>query len=84
MWRGNRTEITMGVVRLRGRASSTLEKTFQLLGATCVTQLVESFGLDLPNPLPSDVEIVADFFECVITLEPDSEAHAYDLLFARS
>src|SRR5471032_631529 len=46
-------------------------------------QLAQRLGLDLPDALAGDFEVLADLFQRVVGLLADAEAHAQDLLFAR-
>ena len=46
-----------------------------------MTQLFEGFDLDLPNPLSTEVEATADFFQSVYGFAADAKAHAQDLFF---
>src|SRR5690606_4003603 len=43
----------------------------------------KSLRLDLTDALAGDVEVLADFFESVVALLADAEAHAENLLLAR-
>src|SRR6188508_806068 len=65
------------------RVASILEETPQLLAAARVPQLAQRLGLDLPDALARDVELLADFLERVVGIHVDTEAHAQDLGFAR-
>src|SRR4051794_28260132 len=44
-------------------------------------QLAKGFGFDLADTFPSDVELLADFFQGVLALAADSEAQTDHLLF---
>jgi hypothetical protein len=47
-------------------------------------KLPQSFGFDLTNPFPRNVELLPYFLERVFSLTPDSEAQSdYFLLFRR-
>src|SRR5438876_1127518 len=59
------------------------EEATQLLRTRRVTQLAQGLGLDLPDALARDVELLADFFERVIGVHLDAEAHAQHLCLAR-
>src|SRR5437588_11476331 len=46
-------------------------------------QLPERLGLDLPDALARDRELLADLFERVVGVHADAEAHAQHALLAR-
>src|SRR5208283_4686975 len=48
-----------------------------------LAQLAQRLGLDLPDTLAGDGELLADFLERVVGFLADAEAHAQDLLLAR-
>jgi hypothetical protein len=48
-----------------------------------VPQLAQRLGLDLPDPLARDREILSDFFQSVLAAVLQAEAHLDDFLFAR-
>src|ERR1043165_3748833 len=45
-----------------------------------MAQLTERLGLDLPDALAGDLEVLADLLEGVVGLLTDAEPHAQDLL----
>ena len=47
-----------------------------MIRASRVTQLAQCFGFDLTNTLSSYVELLADFFEGVVSVHVDTETHA--------
>ena len=47
-----------------------------------VLQLPQRLRLNLPNPLPRHRELLADFFQRVIGVHADAEAHSEHALFA--
>src|SRR5208282_3927947 len=53
------------------------------LSARSLAELAQRFGLDLADALAGDRELLADFLEGAIALQPNSEPHPEDLLFAR-
>src|ERR1017187_8088469 len=48
----------------------------QAAGPLGGAKLAKRFGFDLANSFARDVELLADFFECVLALAADAEAHA--------
>jgi hypothetical protein len=64
-------------------ASSALKEAAQLFGTGRVTQLAQGLGFDLADALAGDVELLADFFQRVVGVHFDAEAHAQHLGFAR-
>ena len=46
-------------------------------------QLAQRLGLDLTDALPGDRELLADFFQRVVGVHADAEAHAQHALLAR-
>ena len=46
-------------------------------------QLPQRLGFDLADALAGDGELLADFFQCVVGVHTDAEAHAQHTLFAR-
>ena len=48
-----------------------------------MAQFAQGFRFDLANALARDVELFADFFERVIGVEVDAEAHTQHFCFAR-
>jgi hypothetical protein len=63
-------------VRSAKRGLFDVEERAQLFGAARVTQLAQGLGFDLADALAGDVELLADFFERVIGVHVDAEAHA--------
>src|SRR5690554_6954496 len=64
-----------------GADSSVVEEAAQVVTAGGVTQLAQGLGFDLTDTLPGDVELLADFFQGVIRIHVDTEAHAQYLGF---
>src|SRR5215204_337806 len=62
---------------------SALDEALQLLRAARVTQLAQRLRLDLADALASYFEVLSDFFERVVALLADAEAHAQNLFLAR-
>src|SRR3546814_7725402 len=60
-----------------------VEERAQLFGAARVAQLAQRLRLDLANALAGDVELLADFFQRVVGVHVDAEAHAQYFRFAR-
>src|SRR5262249_55756008 len=56
-----------------------LDEAAQPLGPAGVPKLAERLGLDLPDALAGDLEVLADLFQGVIALLADAEAHPEDL-----
>src|ERR1039457_4543831 len=52
----------------------------QAAGPLWGAQLAECFGFNLANAFARDVEFLADFFERMLALAADAEAHADHLL----
>ena len=46
-------------------------------------QLAQRLRLDLPNPLARHRELLADFFERVVSIHTDAEPHAQHAFLAR-
>src|SRR5713101_4160228 len=46
-------------------------------------ELPQRLGLDLPDPLARDIELLADLFKRVLALAADAEAQPDDLLLSR-
>src|SRR5262245_24070048 len=62
---------------------SRLEEAPELLGARGMAELAQRFGLDLPDPLACDREVLAHLLEGVLTAVGQPEAEAQHLLLAR-
>src|SRR4051812_50037470 len=60
-----------------------LEERAQLLRPRRVPQLPQGLGLYLPDALARHVELLADFFQRVVGVHLDAEAHAQHLRLAR-
>src|SRR6185437_2693286 len=60
-----------------------LHESFEVTGAPGLAQLAQRLGLDLPDALARHRELLSDFFQRVVGLLSDTEAHPQDLLFAR-
>src|SRR5580704_9945470 len=60
-----------------------VHKRLQLARTGGMTQLAQRLGLDLPDAFASDLEALADLFECVLGAVLKTEAHLDDPLFAR-
>ena len=60
-----------------------VEEAAQLLRAARMAQLAQRLGLDLADALAGDVELLADFFQRVVGVHVDAEAHAQHLGLAR-
>src|SRR4051812_38243026 len=54
----------------------------QMLGARRMTQLDEGLGLYLADAFARQLEMLADFFQRVLGLHVDAEAHPQNLRFA--
>src|SRR5690606_31234647 len=61
-----------------------VEEAAQVVAAGGVAQLAQGLGFDLPDPLAGDVELLADFFQRVVGIHVDAEAHAQYLGFTGS
>ena len=66
-----------------GRNLLEVEEAAQRLRPRGVAQLPKGLCLDLPDALARHVELLADFFERVVGVHLDAEAHAQHLRFAR-
>jgi hypothetical protein len=64
-----------------GRAS---RNVFSLLAAAGMPQFAQGLGLDLPDPLARDGEVLPDLFEGVLAAILQAKAHLNDLLFPRA
>src|SRR5690606_8199433 len=69
--------------RRRAPAGSALDERLEPLGSARVAQLAQRLGLDLPDALAGDLEVLADLLEGVVGLLADTEPHAQHLLLAR-
>lgn len=49
--------------------------------AAWVAELFQGFRLNLANPLPGDAELLANFFQSMVTRHPEAKAHTQDPLF---
>src|SRR5271169_1188499 len=58
-------------------------EALEVARAASLAQLAQRLGFDLANPFACHRELLADFFQRVIGLLPDAEAHPQDLLIAR-
>src|SRR5690606_23158495 len=67
----------------REAAGSVFQEAPKLLGAARMAELAQGLGFDLADALAGDVELLADFFQRVIRVHVDAEAHAQDLGLAR-
>lgn len=52
-------------------------------GVAGVPESAERLNLDLANSLSGEAEVLADFFECAISLLLDSVAHFQNLLLSQ-
>src|SRR5262249_47515244 len=79
------------VASVLGRAKSiggsrrllALHESLEIARAPGLAQLAQRLGFDLSNPFARNRELFAYFFQRVVGLLPDPEAHAQDLLLAR-
>src|SRR4029453_4563959 len=62
---------------------SRLQEAPELLGPRGGPQLAQRLGLDLPDALAGDREVLADFLERGLPAVGEPEAEAHPLLFAR-
>ena len=46
-------------------------------------QLPQRFRFNLPDPFAGDRELLADFFERVVRIHPDTKAHPQNAFFTR-
>src|SRR5690348_17061229 len=60
-----------------------IEERAKLFAARRMPQLAQRLGLDLADALAGDVELLANFFQGVVGVHVDAEAHAQHLGFAR-
>ena len=64
-------------------AGSVIQETPQLPAPTGVLELAQCLRLDLADAFAGDRELLADFFQGVVGVHADAEAHAQDAFFAR-
>src|SRR3954463_8263653 len=71
--------------RLAGeeRETSVVEEAPELARAAGVLELAQGLGLDLADAFAGHRELLADFFQRVIGVHADAEAHAQHAFFAR-
>src|SRR6185437_608012 len=62
---------------------SGIEEASELARAARVLELPERLGFDLADALARHRELLADFFERVVGVHADAEAHPEDALLAR-
>src|SRR5580765_8098467 len=62
---------------------SRLQEAPELLGARGMAELAQRLGLDLPDALASDREVLADLLQRVLAAVREAEAQAQHLLFSR-
>src|SRR5262249_4399255 len=67
----------------RSLFASAVDEALELLAAARVPELAQRLRPDLADALARALEVLTDFFERVIALLADTEAHAQDLLLAR-
>src|SRR5215211_6156739 len=63
--------------------SALVEEAAQHAAAARVLELAQRLGLDLANALAGHRELLADFFQRVVGVHADAEAHAQHALLAR-
>src|ERR1051325_1774557 len=64
-------------------AGSRFEEAPELLGARGMAELAQRLGLDLPDALAGDREVLADLLQGVLAAVREAEAQAQHLLFSR-
>src|SRR6266851_5167386 len=62
---------------------SVVQEAPQLPASRRMLQLAQRLGLDLADTLPGHRELLADFFQRVVGVHADAEAHAQHALLAR-
>ena len=67
----------------RGTPALCIEEAAQFARAARVLELPERLGLDLPDALAGDRELLTDLFQSVVGVHADAEAHAQHALLAR-
>src|SRR5438045_4683406 len=67
---------------LRAAERSAFDERSQSFRVHRVRELTQRLGLDLPNALAGERELLADFFEGMLGLLFDSEPHAQNFLLA--
>src|ERR1700723_3043002 len=70
-------------VEPEGMACLVVEERAEFTAARGVFEFPQSLRLDLTDALASHRELLTDFFQCVVGVHPDTEAHAQHALFAR-
>ena len=55
---------------------------FQLFASGRMTKLLERLDLDLTDPFTGQVEVLSNLLQGMLTVHPDPESHADDLLFS--
>src|SRR5262249_1108159 len=68
---------------VRPATRSIVEERAQLPRPARVLQLAERLGFDLADTFAGHRELLADFFQRVVGVHADAEAHAQDTLLAR-
>ena len=58
-----------------------VDKAAQMIRAAGVAQFAQCLGFDLSNTLAGDIELFADFFQSVVGVHIDTEAHSQYLGF---
>ena len=53
-----------------------VEEAAQVIGACGMAQFAQRLGFDLTNPLARHVKLLADFFQGVVGVHVDTEAHS--------
>src|SRR5437879_10294244 len=71
------------VLRRARETRSVIQKAPQLPGPRRMLQLAQRLGLDLTNTLARHRELLADFFQGVVGVHADAEAHAQHAFLAR-
>ena len=60
-----------------------IQEAPQLPASAWMFQLPQRFRFNLPDPFTGDRELLADFFERVVRIHPDTETHSQHAFFAR-
>ena len=80
--RGKESAVNLKI-RCLALGKSIVEEAPEYGRSTRMLQLPQGSGLDLPNSLACERELLADFLQRVVGVHADAKAHAYDALLAR-
>jgi hypothetical protein len=81
--RTHNARILGATLPISARPVSVVQEAPQLPAPARVLQLAQRLRLDLADPLAGHVELLADLFQRVVGVHPDTEPHAQHTLLAR-